>query len=126
MTRSTSIKAYREIRDSGLLSERRWQVYRALYKHGPATASEIYFKAKMKKQLQASIPSRLAELRHMECVDEVGKRPCKHTGKTCIVWDVNGKLPTPLVRPSNKKDREIKFLRARVKRLSKKLAMLEK
>ena len=117
--RSTSIKAFREIRDSGMLSRRRWQVYRTLYRCGPATASEIYFKANMGKQLQASVQSRLSELVRMECVAEVGRRACTHTGKTCTVYDVTDRLPIPYVQPPTKKDLEIKKLRKKIRKLKK-------
>ena len=41
VVRSTSADAYRKIRDEGLLSERRWQVYDALFAHGPCTGMEL-------------------------------------------------------------------------------------
>lgn len=126
MARQTSIKAFREIRDSGLLSLRRWQVYRTLYRCGPATASEVYFKMGMNKQLQASIQSRLLELKVMDCVEEVGKRACTHTGKTCIVYDINGKIPIPYKRPPTEKDKEIRKLKQRIKELRKKNRQLKK
>lgn len=123
--RQTSMDTYVSILKSGVLSKRRWEVYMALFKFGPATANEL--QAKMENK--SGVWKRLSELRNMQCVDELGERPCKITGKTCIVWDVNGKQPIPYDRVHTKGKRllekEVKFLRARLKRL-KKLSMFKK
>lgn len=123
MVRQTSIQAFREIRDSGVLSRQRWRVYRTLYRCGPATASEVYFKMNLGQTLQASIPSRLNELHKMGCVDEITKRKCSYTGKTCIVWDVNGKLPIPYKSPPTKTQiiKELRKKNRKLKRIIKKL-----
>lgn len=41
MARDTSREAYNKIKEMGLLSQRRWEVYDILYSHGPMTGGEI-------------------------------------------------------------------------------------
>ncbi len=100
MIRETSIISYNTIRDSGLLSKRRWEVYDVLYHHGPATGAELAMF--YRKKYGASSPSnpntltRLGELRDMGVVTELGSRICSVTGQTVINWDVTSKLPKAL------------------------------
>lgn len=128
--RPTSKKALFELLSSGLLSRQREYVFRMLYHYGPATANELYEHMRESRSKNAgNVTTRLSELRTMQCVDEVDKRECRITGKTCIVWDVNGNQPIPYYKPKGKSknalQKEVRFLRARVNRL-KKLAVLKK
>lgn len=94
MVRETSREVLRQIEDEGLLSEKRARVYKALFKHGPCTANELYRKSDLKvKTTQANIHPRLGELRSMGVVTEVSERKCLITNRTAIVWDVTKKLP---------------------------------
>lgn len=125
-TRLTSVEAYHEIENNGLLSRRRWQVYKALYSHGPCTANELYQYLPPSKSANAgNITTRLGELRDMNCVDEVGTRVCSVTGKNCIVWDVNGNLPQPPPKRETK-DEEIKRLKYTIKELESQNRMYRK
>lgn len=105
VTRTTSAAAYKTIRDNGLLSRRRWQVYKILYKFGPLTGNEIAvifkknFMPATRVQNQLSMTTRLAELRELGAVREIGKRICSVSGMTVILWDVTDCLPS-------KKDRK--------------------
>jgi hypothetical protein len=97
MIRATSIRAYNEIRDSGLLNRSRWRVYDVLFHHGPLTGGEIGSYMPGFRQATSTadrnIHARLTEMRDRDCIYEAGEKKCDITGKYVILWDVNGKLP---------------------------------
>ncbi len=105
MIRQTSIEAYNTIKDNGLLSERRWQVYNVLFHHGPLTATQIASKIPGIKSASVGNNShaRLGELRQMGCVVETGYVECPLSGMTVIRWDVTDKVPVKFERPSRVK-----------------------
>ena len=119
MVRKTSIEAYRQITDNGLLSRRRLEVYRALFKHGPGTSAEIIDRAGMNQNNKAPNQSRarFTELREWGVALEVGVRECTITGKKAIVWDVTPYLP---VKPPSKKPKKQEIL-AKIKKLGQRL-----
>lgn len=95
MTRETSIEAYNKMKNEGLLSSRRWQVYDVLFKYGPMTTNELFKKLMGSSSTnQPSLHSRLNELRKMGCVKELGTKVCTVTQMTVILWDVTSNLPT--------------------------------
>lgn len=97
MTRDTSIQAYNMIKDNGMLSRRRFQVYDVLFKHGPLTQNEAFkYISKNDNVTQQSIGPRFAELQRAGAIQEVGKTLCSITGNLCIKWDVTKKLPTKI------------------------------
>lgn len=106
MIRQTSRDAYNEIRTNGLLSQRRWEVYDALYKWGPCTANELYahmtLKTRSTDQSNTNVRARLNELRECAAASEVGTRACKITGCNVIVWGISGKLPVALPKRESK------------------------
>lgn len=97
--RLTSINAYNRIKDEGLLSQRRLEVYQILYQHGPLTANEIVRKAKESHPNvnQTGFNARLSELKRMKVVAEVGDRHDEVSGHRCLLWDVTDGLPSKLV-----------------------------
>ncbi len=96
MTRQTSIDVYQEIKASGLLSARRWEVYRWLYSNGSATANEIA--EGLGGRDRGATACRCTDLRKRQVVAEKGTRICKVTGRNVIEWMVvRGQLP---VNPS--------------------------
>jgi hypothetical protein len=102
--RQTSIDAYNEIKNNGLLKKLHWQVYSHLYHHGPQTSGEVYQQLGVQQRVPSQLRARFTELREMGVLQEVGERPCGVTGRTCIVWDVTAATPVPLpkavARPS--------------------------
>jgi hypothetical protein len=105
MSRRTSYEAYRALEASGVLTTLRGKVYAWLYSNGPATQNEInqYGFPGTKTD---SIKPRLAELRRMGLVHEVGTRECAITGRNVIVWDVTGNTPPDVyVKPKTTKQR---------------------
>lgn len=92
--RATSIQAYQQIRDSGLLSEMRWKVYDYLFNNGPLTANELT------KGLLGAYPKanpswhkRLSELERCGVAATMGTRVCSVSGNNCTLWDVTAALP---------------------------------
>lgn len=115
MVRETSLQAYRSIKDDGLLSKRRMEVYEVLYKNkGPMTYSEIVMKFRQRKEFATSstYQARLSELRDLGVVYEVKEDKCPITGRHVIFWDVTNKLPKErLKRPKANPRAAIKLLK---------------
>jgi len=103
MARKTSIEAYHEIKESGLLSKRRFEVYEALFYYGPMTQVETGVKLHLEK-MHSSISPRFAELRDRGVIEEIGEKYCSVTGMHVILWDVTDSLPAPLPKPKSKKE----------------------
>lgn len=92
--RRTSVEAYNKIRESGLLSQRRFEVYDALYRWGPATATELAGMSGIKGAWK-----RLSELVRLGVAYEVRTRKCQVTGQQVIEFDVTDNMP---VKPAKK------------------------
>lgn len=104
MTRQTSIDVYNAIKNNGLLSKRRWEIYDALYEHGPATANELFKKARgFSSSTQANFHARLGELRDLGVVCELRNRECKTNGNFVIEWEVTNKLPVKYEKAKKEK-----------------------
>ena len=99
MIRDTSIEAYQTIKQEGLLSRARLEVYLALFSMGPCTAGELFIKrVSAHKLVKGSVCARLTELRQIGVVKEVGEKICEATGQNVILWDVTSKLPKKLIK----------------------------
>lgn len=124
MTRQTSIEAYNEIKDEGLLRRLQFQVYDALYSNGPMTQGELTAHAFPGTDKTVTTP-RFAELAKLGVIAVVGKRPCRISGRNCMVWDVTTALPE---KPEKKetKDQQIRRLKARVQELETELRRIQK
>lgn len=126
-TRQTSIEAFRQIKESGLLSERRLQVYEALFRHGPCTSGELFARALVGKtnlSVMTQSRARFTELRDLGVIREVGVKKCTATGRNAIVWDVTGGLPRKVAKKESKSAKlcqENAALRERVESLEKQL-----
>lgn len=99
MVRETSLEAYNYIKESGILSKRRMEVYEYLFHNGPATAQQVY-RALSNMANPSSYLGRLCELRRMGAVQELDKVICKYTGRNVILWDVT--KDKPVVPPKEK------------------------
>lgn len=106
MTRETSIEAYREIERSGLLSLRRWQVYKIVFENGPMTGLQVIKKFREEARVfsnSGTVNTRLSELRDRKVVREIGKTVCPVSGRVAILWDVTKALPIKFEKPSRHK-----------------------
>lgn len=92
--RDTSLEVFKRIKDNGLLSQRRLEVYAGLFEYGPCTANELFKKMRGVSQVsQANIQPRLNELVSSGVAKEVETRDCSITGNRVIVYDVTSGLP---------------------------------
>jgi hypothetical protein len=107
MIRETSIATYHQIQEEGLLSERRNQVFKCLWEHGPMTQNETYVKLNVPNLQQSSIMPRFAELKDLGVIDDIGKRICTVTGRMVLEWEVTGELPIKKDKKTFKQQKEL-------------------
>ena len=88
--RETSVRAFYNAVDAGMIKTRREQVWAALVALGPATIKEVDLYLRRDQHLAVTVWSvgpRFAELRDLGLIREVGKRPCRVTGSIVITWE---------------------------------------
>ena len=122
--RHTSVEAYRQIQEEGLLSQLQWEVYDALYKSGPLTQGELWSDFFHDTQ-RHNIAPRCAELEKLGVIRTVGKRPCRVTGRVCLIWDVTDGLPTQPERKEETLKRLITDLQKEVEAIKQAVARLQ-
>lgn len=125
MSRNTSIQAYHSIKEGGLLTERRLEVYDILFHHGPMTGNQIVQHIG-RIQDTGSTKTRLSELRTQGVVQELGIVEDPITGMNVILWDVTANMPLPFITKTlegriESIDRQIEKLLIKKTELSKKL-----
>jgi hypothetical protein len=86
----TSIKAYHEIIDEGLVGKRQTEVFELLIKNPNLTDTEIAIKLGY-KDMNKTRPRR-KDLVDLGMVIENGKRTCSITTRTVIQWCIKPKL----------------------------------
>ena len=91
-TRQTSIDCYNQIKNSGLLSKRRFETFEAIIKIAPCTASEVQHSINYNNGGRDCM-KRISELRDRGVIYEVKTRECRVTGRNVIEWDLTDKLP---------------------------------
>ena len=103
-TRQTSIDCFNEIRENGLLSGRRLEVYEAILKNAPCTTNEA-----LQDVYSGShgVGSRTTELRDVGVIYEVRTRQCRVTGRNVIEWDVTDRLPLNIKKTNKTKKNRI-------------------
>ena len=104
MKRNTSIQAYQTIKENGLLSWRRMEVYECLYHHGPMTGKQLTISLNTNQSNSGAYATRLSELRDRGVVQELGTTKCEYTGYEVILWDVTSNLPTDFKKPPSEKE----------------------
>jgi hypothetical protein len=92
MIKQTSIDCYNQIKANGLLSKRRFEVYKELIGKTPCTATELQNSMDFNNGGRDCM-KRISELRDLGVIYEKGIRKCKVTGKNVIEWDLTDKLP---------------------------------
>lgn len=97
-SRDTSVEAFKIIRENGLLSKRRMEVYKYLYENGPCTAKQVTGNLRQGLQDSGGYNTRLSELRRMGVVKEVDKVKCDESGQMVILWDVTSEIPKKLYK----------------------------
>jgi len=112
--RSTSLKAYKEITESGLLAQRERLAYMTIYKYGPVTGKELSKLMGIAEQWKIC-----SVLKKKGLAREVGKRNCKITGRECYIWDLTD-ATKPLPIPKRLSRSELMSENKRLKVLLKK------
>mgnify|MGYP003633483327 CR=1 FL=1 len=123
-TRQTSIDCYNKIKQEGLLSKRRLEVYEALLSSAPCTSTEAIRNAKTTFGI-FGVSSRFTELRDLGVIYEKGEKQCSITGRNVIEWDLTDRLPVNIKNTTKtkkqKKDEALKSLRNLYKKRYKKI-----
>jgi DNA-binding transcriptional regulator YhcF (GntR family) len=100
MTQRTSIETYYEIKNSGLLSEKRWKVYDIFYQmNRPLTGAEVsqIYKANYpSSQHSETIRNRITELKEMGLLAEFEMVDCTFTGRKVYTFVTTNNLPEKL------------------------------
>ena len=105
-TRQTSIECYNKIKQEGLLSKRRLEVYEALLSSAPCTSSEAIRNAKTTFGV-FGVSSRFTELRDLGVIYEKGEKKCSITGRNVIEWDLTDRLPVSIKNPNKTKKQRL-------------------
>ncbi len=92
MIQQTSIEAYHQIKEKGLLSKLRFEVYETLFFHGSMTQGECW-KNHFPNRQRHDVCPRFAELERRGVIRCVGERPCAVTGRNAMVWELTNRLP---------------------------------
>ena len=102
--RQTSIDCYNKIKQEGLLSKRRLEVYEAILKNAPCTTNEA-----LKDIYSGShgVGSRTTELRDVGVIYEVRTRSCRITGRNVIEWDLTDRLPINIKKTNKTKKQRV-------------------
>lgn len=90
--RKTSIDAYNEIREKGLLGPLQLAVYEIVFLKGPITQGEVWHDHLPSRQ-RPTVTPRFAELERLGVISSTGERPCRVTGKRARTWEATKNLP---------------------------------
>lgn len=111
--KATSIDTYNEIKQNGLLSEKRMRVYDIFYEFGNLTGTQVAMIYKNKfpsKSTSETIRNRITELVKMECVDELGEIYCPISKRNVTLFGLNDNLPKKYELPPTLKQRRDEIL----------------
>jgi hypothetical protein len=88
-TRQTSIDAYRNLVEGGVLAEKNSVVYKHLFHNGATTQkkTERFFNDRT-----YTLRPRFAQLEKMGLIECVGEETCDETGKKNMLWDVTNRV----------------------------------
>ena len=106
-TRQTSIDCYNEIKQNGLLSKKRLEVYEAILRKAPCTSGEAFSIMTTKENQITQSRARFTELRELGVIYEKDIRPCMVTGRNVIEWDLTDNLPVSIKISTNTKKHRI-------------------
>ena len=100
-TRQTSIECFNQIKQEGLLTKRRLEVYEAIFMNAPCTSSEAMINRLNSSNVLSQSRARFTELRELGVIYEKGEKKCSITGRNVIEWDLTDRLPIN-IKKSNK------------------------
>ena len=105
--RQTSIDCYTQIKQEGLLSKKRLEVYRAILKKSPCSSGEAFATMTTKENQISQSRARFTELRDLGVIYEKGEKKCSITGRNVIEWDLTDRLPVNIKKPKTTKQHRI-------------------
>lgn len=109
MIQRTSIETYQEIKKSGLLSEKRMNVFDIFYENlkglTGSEVSEIYKNKFPSSKHSETIRNRITELCQMGVLAEMGIVECPYTKRKVMKWCCVDRLPAPLEKKITLKDK---------------------
>lgn len=106
--RETSIAVYHQIKNEGLLSAKRLQVYEILLEYGALTGSQVaqIYKSKYPSNNHSeTIRNRITELVEMKVLEEIGIVNCPFSGRNVIQFGLTNNLPKKLTVKKTKKQK---------------------
>jgi len=106
-TRQTSIECYNKIKQEGLLTKRRLEVYEAIFMKAPCTSSEAMINRLNSSNVLSQSRARFTELRELGVIYEKGEKKCSITGRNVIEWDLTDRLPVNIKNPNKTKKQRI-------------------
>jgi hypothetical protein len=108
MTQRTSIETYLEIKNSGLISDKRMKVFDIFYENPQgltgAQVSEIYRQLYPTSQHSETIRNRITELVGMGVLTELGVVQCEFSKRLVMKWCTLDNMPIPLEKKVTKKE----------------------
>jgi hypothetical protein len=108
MVKTTSIETYHSIKDSGVLSEKRMNVFDIFYENpNGLTGSEVseIYKGKFPSSKHSeTIRNRITELCQMGVIVEMGVSECPYTKRKVMKWCCVDRLPIPLEKKPTRKE----------------------
>ena len=108
MVKTTSIETYYSIKDSGVLSEKRMNVFDIFYENpNGLTGSEVseIYKGKFPSSKHSeTIRNRITELCQMGVIIEMGVSECPYTKRKVMKWCCVDRLPIPLEKKPTRKE----------------------
>lgn len=99
--RETTLKAYKIAEESGLLNNRRMQVFKDICVHGPCTELDSWRRISPNSN-SGVITTRFSELKRMGVIEIAGERKDEVTQAYNKLWDVTGKTPVKLEKVTPK------------------------
>lgn len=93
-TRKTSIDCYHQIKNEGLLSNKRQFIYEHLFENTPCTSLEAMQGVINKANVfPTAFRARFTELRQLGVIYEKRIKKCSISGRNAIEWDLTNNLP---------------------------------
>ena len=109
MIQRTSIETYHEIKNSGLISDKRMKVFDIFYENPQgltgSQVSEIYRSKHPTSKHSETIRNRITELCEMGVIVEMGAVECEYTKRKVMKWCCIDKMPIPLEKKQTKKEK---------------------
>jgi hypothetical protein len=106
----TSIAAYNKILENGLLSKKRLEVYREIFRYQPISINKLIMNLAKEGQNTGCITGRISELQALGVIEPWGTEIAP-TGHEVMLWRTTDNLPGKLPKKKTRKQLEMEILR---------------